>query len=127
MSEKTKVTIVSPDGLKKEFEADTVLCFTVDKGEEFLGGKAKVIEANECYVGVDIPEPIFAKTIGSLVGAFIEHRSRGDAAKAAYNLNEVSVILEAKSRGLIKDVPREQLEKELHEAVETFLKVFSGR
>lgn len=100
MSDKTKVTIEHPDGHKKEVTADTVLCLTVDKGAEFLGGKAKVIDASEIFMGKDIPEPIFAETIGSLLASFVEKRQQDSPMMAAFNLHRISQILEAKSKGL---------------------------
>lgn len=77
MSEKTKVTIEHPDGHRKEVSADTVLCFTVDKGAELMAGKARIIEAQELFIGRDIPEPIFAETIGSLLASFVWKAAAG--------------------------------------------------
>ena len=74
MTSETKVTIVAHDGTTKELTGDTVICFTVSKAAEFLSGKAKIIDANEAFVGYEIPDPIFAATIASLVGSLIEVR-----------------------------------------------------
>lgn len=102
MSEKTtnkvKVEITAHDGHVETFTGDTAIVFTVEKGDEFLEGKAKVINANAAYVGSDIPEPIFAETIGSLVGSFIQKRNEKHPILAGFELHEVSRILEAFSK-----------------------------
>lgn len=127
MSEKTKVTIEHPDGHRKEVSADTVLCFTVDKGAELLAGKARIIEAQELFIGKDIPEPIFAETIGSLLASFIETRQKESPMMAAYDLHTVSKILEARSKKLAADTTPEQREKELHGAIENLVKTMFSR
>lgn len=102
MSEKTtnkvKVEITAHDGHVETFSGDTAIVFTIEKGEEFMEGKAKVINSNAAYVGKDIPEPIFAETIGSLVGSFIQKRSEKHPLLAAFELHNVSQILEAFSK-----------------------------
>lgn len=127
MSEKTKVTIEHPDGHRKEVEADTVLCFTVDKGAELLAGKARIIEAQELFIGKDIPEPIFAETIGSLLASFVEKRQQNSPMMAAFNLHVISKILEAKSEALTKGTTQEQKEKELGVAIENLMKAIFSR
>lgn len=98
MTSKAKVTIETPDG-PKEFTADTVICFTVDKAREVLTGQVKVIEANAAYVGLEIPEPIFADTVAALIGDTVEKVSNNKV-RAAFNLHKVAQILEAKSKAL---------------------------
>lgn len=127
MSDKTKVTIEHPDGHKKEVTADTVLCFTVDRGAEFLGGKAKIIDASETFMGMDIPEPIFAQTIGSLLSSFVETRQKESPMMAAYNLHRISQFLEAKSKDLASGTTQQQKMEELHGAVEDLLKALLSR
>lgn len=127
MSDKTKVTIEHPDGHRQEVTADTVLCFTVDKGAEFLGGKAKTIDANEIFIGRDIPESIFAQTIGSLLSSFVETRQKENPMMAAFNLHRISQILEAKSKDLTSGTTQQQKEEALHGAVEDLLKVLLSR
>ncbi|MCM1219479.1 MAG: hypothetical protein NC548_33790 [Lachnospiraceae bacterium] len=127
MSNKTKVTIEHPDGHRKEIAADTVLCFTIDRGAEFLAGKARIIEAQEVFIGKDIPEPIFAETIGSLLASFIETRQKGSPMMAAFNLHAISAILEAKSKALSQGATQEQKEKELGAAIENLMKAVFSR
>lgn len=127
MSDKTKVTIEHPDGHRQEVTADTVLCFTVDRGAEFLGGKAKIIDANEIFIGRDIPEPIFAQTIGSLLSSFVETRQKESPMMAAFNLHRISQILEAKSKDLTSGTTQQQKEDALHEAVGDLLKALLSR
>lgn len=122
MSEKTKVTIEHPDGHRKEVSADTVLCFTVDKGAELLAGKARIIEAQELFIGKDIPEPIFTETIGSLLASFVEKRQQRSPMMASYDLYAISKILEAKSKALAAGTTAEQREKALHGAIENLMK-----
>ena len=127
MSDKTKVTIKHPDGHRQEVTADTVLCFTVDRGAEFLGGKAKIIDAKEIFIGRDIPEPIFAQTIGSLLSSFVEARQKENPMMAAFNLHRISQILEAKSKDMTSGTTQQQKEEALHGAVEDLLKVLLSR
>lgn len=127
MSEKTKVTIEHPDGHRKEVSADTVLCFAVDKGAEFMAGKVQIIEAQELFIGKDIPEPIFAETIGSLLASFVEKRQQSSPMMASYDLRTISKILEAKSKALAAGMTPEQKEKELHGAIENLVKAMFSR
>lgn len=127
MSDKTKVTIEHPDGHRKEVTADTVLCFTVDRGAELLGGKAKIIDANEIFIGRDIPEPIFANTIGSLLASFVEKRQQDNPMMAAFNLHTISRILEEKSKAMTQGATQEQKEKELGAAIENLMKAIFSR
>lgn len=127
MSEKTKVTIEHPDGHRKEVSADTVLCFAVDKGAEFMAGKVQIIEAQELFIGKDIHEPIFAETIGSLLASFVEKRQQSSPMMASYDLHTISKILEAKSKALAAGMTPEQKEKELHGAIENLVKAMFSR
>ena len=127
MSKKTKVIIEHPDGHRKEATADTVLCFTVDKGEEFMKGKAQIIEAEELFTGKDIPEPIFAEIIGSLLISFVEKRQKNNPVTAAFNLHTISKILEAKSETLMQGTTRDQMENALNVAIENLMKEIFSR
>lgn len=118
MSDKVKVTIEMPDGFKKEFSGDTVICFTVEQAKEFLNGSAKMVTANAVHMGMEIPAPIFAPTIGRLISEVIERNpSSRDKITRAYNLHEVSKILEAKSRKLRDDATPEEIESALQDAL----------
>lgn len=88
MSNKVKVTIEMPDGTKA------------------------------AHMGLEIPETIFAPTIGSLVGEVIERNPNSrDKMMRAYNLHEVSRILEAKSRALSGTATKEEKEDALEGAI----------
>ena len=127
MTSEAKVTIVAHDGTTKELTGDTVICFTVSKAAEFLSGKAKIIDANEAFVGHDIPDPLFAATIASLVGSLIEVRQKESPMAAAFTLHEVSRILETKSKSLVSGASDHQKEAELEKAIEEFLKAVFTR
>ena len=49
-----------------------------------MAGKARIIEAQELFIGRDIPEPIFAETIGSLLASFVEKRQQSNPMMASY-------------------------------------------
>lgn len=127
MTSKVKVTIVAHDGTTKEITGDTTICFTVSKAAEFLSGKAKMIDANEAFVGNDIPDPLFAVTMGSLVGSLIKARQKERPMAAAFTLHEVSRILEAESKELADRASDHQKEAELQKAIEEFLKAVLSR
>lgn len=127
MTSEVKVTIVAHDGTTKEITGDTAICFTVSKAAEFLSGKAKIIDANEAFVGHEIPDPLFAVTIGSLVGPLIEARQKESPMAAAFTLHEVSRILETKSKSLVSGASDHQKEAELEKAIEEFLKAVFTR
>ena len=57
-----------------------------------MSGKAKIIDASEAFVGNDIPDPLFAVTVGSLVGSLIEARQKERPMAAAFTLHGVSRI-----------------------------------
>lgn len=129
MSEKTtenkvKVEITSHDGHVEVFTGDTAIVFTIEKGKEFMDGKAKVVSSNAAYVGKDIPEPIFAETIGSLVGSFIQKRSEKYPYLAAFELHNVSQILEAFSKKTVGGIlgrKRESLGRTIENLVKAIL------
>lgn len=98
MTSKPKVTIETPEG-PKELTGDTVICFTVDKARDFLSGKVKMVEANAAYIGLEVPEPIFADTVAALIGDTVE-KVNSNKVRAAFNLHKVAQILEAKSKAL---------------------------
>lgn len=127
MTSEVKVTIVAHDGTTKEITGDTAICFTVSKAAEFLSGKAKIIDANEAFVGHDIPDPLFAVTMGSLVGSLIKARQKERPMAAAFTLHEVSRILEAESKELAGGASDHQKEAELQEAIKEFLKAMLSR
>ena len=127
ITSEVKVTIVAHDGTTKEITGDTAICFTVSKAAEYLNGKAQMIDANEAFVGNDLPDPLFAVTIGSLVGSLIEVRQKESPMAAAFTLHEVSRILEAKSKSLVSGAADRQKEAELGKAIEEFLKAVLSR
>lgn len=106
MTSKTKVTIETPEG-PKELTGDTVICFTVDKARDFLSGKVKMVEANAAYIGLEIPDPIFADTIGNLVADTVEKVSQNKV-RAAFNLHKAAQILEAKSKALMEGLTEQE-------------------
>lgn len=106
MTSKTKVTIETPEG-PKELTGDTVICFTVDKARGFLSGKAKMIEANATYIGLEVPEPIFADTVAALISDMVEKVSQNKV-RAAFNLHKAAQILEAKSKALMGGITEQE-------------------
>ena len=82
-------------------------------------------EGNE-YMA-QLPDPLFAVTIGSLVGSLIEVRQKESPMAAAFTLHEVSRILEAKSKSLVSGAADRQKEAELGKAIEEFLKAVLSR
>ena len=127
MTSEVKVTIVAHDGTTKEITGDTAICFTVSKAAEYLSGKAKIIDANEAFVGNDIPDPLFAVTVGSLVGSLIKARQKETPMAAAFTLHEVSRILEAESKELVNGASGHQMAKELQKSIEELLKAMLSR
>lgn len=127
MTSEVKVTIVARNGTTKEITGDTAICFTVSKAADYLSGKGKIINANEAFVGHDIPDPLFAVTMGSLVGSLIKARQKERPMAAAFTLHEVSRILEAKSKSLVSGAADRQKEAELGKAIEEFLKAVLSR
>ena len=123
MTSEVKVTIVAHDGTTKEITGNTAICFTVSKAAEFLSVK----DANEAFVGHDIPDPLFAVTMGSLVGSLIKARQKERPMAAAFTLHEVSRILEAESKELAGGASDHQKEAELQEAIKEFLKAVLSR
>lgn len=113
--------------MTSEVKVTIVACFTVSKAAEFLSGKAKMIDANEAFVGNDLPDPLFAVTIGSLVGSLIEVRQKERPMAAAFTLHEVSRILEAKSKSVVGGASDNQKEVELEKAIEELLKTVFTR
>ena len=97
------------------------------QGGDYLRGKAKIIDANEAFVGNDLPDPLFAVTIGSLVGSLIKARQKESPMAAAFTLHEVSRILEAESKSLVSGAADRQKEAELGKAIEEFLKAVLSR
>lgn len=116
--EKTTVTIVAPDGTKMEFTGDTALVFTLSDIEGFLNKKVPQINADSSYVGSDIPECIFAKVIGELVGTFIQKRQEENPAIAAFNTREVALHLLARSDRILNSCTKEHLEAEFSRITE---------
>ena len=122
MTSKTKVTFETPEG-SKELIGDTVICFTVDKARDFLSGKVETVEANAAYIGLEIPELVFAKTIGALVGDTVEKVSRSTMV-AAFQLHEVARILEAKSKALAESRTEDQKAADFADAL---INLLTGR
>lgn len=126
MTSEAKVTIETRDGHKQELKGDTLICFTVSQAGEFLCGKAKMIEAQAAYIGIAIPEPIYAQTLGSLVASTIEKSSRGKV-QAAFNLHYIAEILEAKSKELSGRATDQEKKEEMAETLEEFFKTILSR
>ena len=129
MSEKTtenkakvKVEVTAPDGHVEVCTGDTAIVFTIEKGEEFMDGKAKMIDANAAFVGHDIPEQIFSPTIGSLVGSFVKQRSKEHPMLAAFELRNIARILEAYENEIVSGQTPGDKKKALDEAVENLVK-----
>lgn len=124
MSEKVKVTLEMPGGVKKELTGDTVICFTVDQAKEFMSGRAKLVEAQAVSMGQDIPEPIFAPTIGALVGNYLETSPNSSGkVMASYNLHTVAELLEKKSEELREQTTPKEVEDSLQEALKSLFEV----
>lgn len=118
MSDKTKVTIEMTDGTKRGLTGDTVILFAVDQAEEFLNGRVKAVNAQVVSAGRTIPVPIFAATIGSLVGNYLETSpNSGGKVMASYNLHEVAKILETKSEALRKQVTPQEVDDSMQDAL----------
>ena len=129
MSEKTtenkakvKVEVTAPDGHVEVFTGDTAIVFTIEKGDEFMDGKAKMIDANAAFVGHDIPEQMFSPTIGSLVGSFVKQRSKEHPMLAAFELRNIARILEAYENEIVSGQTPGDKKKALDEAVENLVK-----
>lgn len=127
MTSEVKVTIVEHDGTTKKITGDTAICFTISKAAEFLSGKAKIIEANEAFVGRNIPDPLFAIFMGSIVISLINARQKENPIAAAFTFHEVIRILEEESKELIDEASDRQKETELKETIEEFLKAMLSR
>lgn len=126
MSEKTthKVTVqvTAHDGTVETFSGDTAIVFTIENGMECLRGKVKQINSNVAFVGHDIPEPIFAEVIGSLVGGFIKKRSENTPLLAAVELQHVAEIMEEYSKKIMDSASQESKEVALNAAIDNLIK-----
>jgi len=120
MSE-VKVLIEHEDGHKQELNGDTVICFTVSKAGEFLNEKAKIIEAQASFIGREIPDVIYAETVGNLIASLIEESSK-NAVRAGFNIHMVAQILEAKSRKIKSNLTEQEKKDAIHQVVDEFLK-----
>ncbi len=120
MSE-VKVLIEHEDGHKQELNGDTIICFTVSRAGEFLNGKAKFIEAQESFIGREIPDAIYAKTVGSLIASLIEESS-SNAVRAGFNLHMVAQILEANSKKIKSGLTEQDKKEALNRTMDEFLK-----
>lgn len=123
MNDKTKVIIELPDGTKKEHTGDTVILFTVDQPKELLDSQVKRVDTNIVHAGRKIPAPVFAETIGSIFGNYLETcpNSNGKL-MAAFHLHEVADILEAKSKELKEQAPPQEVSDRLDHLVENLFK-----
>lgn len=126
MMSEVKVTIETQDGHKQELSGDTLICFTVSKAGEFLEGKAQLIDAQAAFIGKEIPDTIYAPTIGSLVASLIERSTEGKM-RATYNLHKVAQILEAKSEERVGKTTKQEMEAELHRTMEEIFKSVLSR
>ncbi len=120
MSE-VKVLIEHEDGHKQELNGDTVICFTVSKAGEFLNGKAKIIEAQASFIGREIPDVIYADTVGNLIASLIEKSSK-NAVRAGFNLHMAAQILEAKSKEIKSSLTEQEKKDAIDKTVEEILK-----
>ncbi len=120
MSE-VKVLIEHEDGHKQELNGDTVICFTVSKAGEFLNGKAKIIEAQASFIGREIPDVIYADTVGNLIASLIEKSSK-NAVRAGFNLHMAAQILEAKSKEIKSSLTEQEKKDALNQTMEELLK-----
>ena len=118
---KVKVLIEHEDGHKQELNGDTVICFTVSKAWEFLNGKAQLIDAQVSFIGREIPDVIYAKTIGNLIASLIEESGK-NAVSASFNLHTVAQILEAKSKEFKSGLTEQEKKDAIDKAVEGILK-----
>lgn len=122
MSE-VKVLIEHEDGHghKQELNGDTVICFTVSKAWEFLNGKAKIIEAQASFIGREIPDVIYADTVGNLIASLIEKSSK-NAVRAGFNLHMAAQILEAKSKEIKSSLTEQEKKDAFNQTMEELLK-----
>lgn len=128
MSEKVKVTLEMPGGVKKELTGDTVICFTVEQAKEFISGRAKTIQAQTVSMGQEIPKLIFAPTIGALVRNYLETSpNSGGKAAVSYNLHTVAKLLEKNSEELKKQVTLREVKDSLQEAFKSLFEVLRMR
>ena len=112
------VTIEMPDGIKKELTGDTVICFTVEQAKEFMDGRARILQAQAVSIGKEIPAPIFAPTIGALVGDYLEKSpNSGGKVMAAYNLHTVAELLGKKSKEIGRQASPQEVESALEDAL----------
>lgn len=118
MAEKTTVTVTAHDGTVKTFSGDTAIVFTIEKAQAFLDGEAEQIDATSSYTGQGIPEEIFAETISSLVGKFVEKTHEEQPLLAAFNLRSISEMLEAHSERIFNSVSLEEKKAMLDKAFE---------
>lgn len=123
MSEKTTVTVVTPDGEKQTFECETAIVFAVDKIEEFLNGEAKQMEGCTAYVGNEPPEEIFDKLIASMVGSLIAEDNKDNPVKASFKIFNVAQRLIAKADELKEQATKEQVDEFMKETMSELLNV----
>lgn len=115
---KTKVTVTATDGTVQKFEGDSIILFTVSAAEEFLRGRAKMMDADAAYIGEEIPEPLFADTVGALVAGFIDSRHNGHPTLAAFNLFCVRRVLKAYEQRLTKETTQEQKRADFEKSID---------
>lgn len=120
--ERTIVTVTAHDGSIKTFSGDTAIVFTVEKCNDFINGKVKQVEANTAFVGYDIPDIIFAETMGSLFSSFIATRQKEHPMIASFDLHEVSKIMEAYSKKISDETTYEEKVYELNYIIEKLSK-----
>lgn len=126
MTSKVKVLIEHEDGHKQELNGDTVVCFTISKVEEFLDGKAQLIDAQAAFIGNAIPDPIYPHIIGSLVASMVEKSSSGKV-RAGFNLHAIAQELEAKSKEIKSSLTGPEKDKAAEDAFKKFLEAVLSR
>ena len=118
---KVKVLIEHEDGRKKEFNGDTVICFTVNKDIKLGDGKVQLANAQIALIGNAIPDPIYGRTVGSLIISMVEKSSSGKV-MTGFNLHEIAQILEAKSEEIKNSLTESEKDKAVKDALEKYLK-----
>ena len=123
---KVKVLIEHEDGHKQELNGDTVICFTVSNADEFLNGKAQLIDARASFIGMEIPHVIYAETVGNLFASLIEKSSKSTA-RASFNLHMAAQILEAKSKEIKSGLTEQEKKGAFFQAMDELFKAIISK
>lgn len=125
---KTKATVRMVDGTSWEVTGDTVIVFTINDAQAFMEGKVDKIGTRIVVSGTKIPVPVFAQTIGELVGSFIRkiNDEEKNPATTAFVLHEVGQVLERQSQEIVDEISLEDAEKELQRSTWEFFETLLG-